>query len=511
MRLHVAADGVPDRRRALKRPLQPRRVAVEDLNQTVVEEEADAVAHSADSVFLPPPCGEETERGAVLAGGDRLRAFDHEAEARVFLDQADGEEERERVVVERGVFAKRPEREMGGDVALPFANGREPGLERGIRGHVLDAEIGELAGVIAEEGELLERVVERAEVLGEVGERLQDRSEKVELEVAAVVGSDWKGASLNCVSWSVEVESDMASCGRDPSRIAIESGEADLDGVFDEAEPRVDVSRRGGDPPVLRNQRAGEFFAEAQPQMVGDGFDPARERIVRRAGIGGEDRWRSPRRLLVASERDEEIAQRIVIDRFAGDGAREERDELPEVEIDAALEGGGEVAVEAEGDAGVDEEEGAGEVRSDVNVWRGLLQLLRGLDSGWCRRKRDGEVLFSCPRLALLGGVAQRLSARGVWLGGALREVALGLYVVLVLPVRGWLRRAFRLTQIEAALFGGRMRGLRFVFVSLRSVLRSCMRRGVCLGRRHRPFFVGRRRLRRRDPRRDPSDQRLLE
>src|SRR5438105_4708247 len=72
---------------------------------------------------------------------------------------------------------------MHADVALPLADGGEPGLERALRGDVGDAELGELAEVVAEEGELFERVIERAEVLREMSERLQNGAEEVELEV----------------------------------------------------------------------------------------------------------------------------------------------------------------------------------------------------------------------------------------------------------------------------------------------------------------------------------------
>src|SRR5205085_2671538 len=115
--------------------------------------------------------------------------------------------------------------------------------------------------------------------------------------------------------------------------ISIESRKADLDGVFDEIEPAVDVSRRDRDVAALLDESAGELVAETQPQVIGDRVDPARERIVGCLGVSGENRRRSPRGPLVASEIGKELFQRIGVEWFASESAREERDELPKVEI----------------------------------------------------------------------------------------------------------------------------------------------------------------------------------
>jgi len=157
---HLAAQRVPHGGRALENPLQARRLGVDPLDQAAVEQGAHAVADVRDSVVVAPPGGEEAERRPVLARRDGLRAFDHEAEARIFLDQTDGEEQRHRAVVEAERFAEGAQRKMDADALLPASDGADPLFRRLGRRGFPAAEALDLIEVVAEEGELLQGLVQ---------------------------------------------------------------------------------------------------------------------------------------------------------------------------------------------------------------------------------------------------------------------------------------------------------------------------------------------------------------
>src|SRR5262245_8567887 len=74
--------------------------------------------------------------------------------------------------------------------------------------------------------------------------------------LAAVGGRPADSPFAGAGNRSVEVKANVHSGCRDPSRIAIEPGDADLDRMVFEREPHVQMSRGPCHPPSLADQEA---------------------------------------------------------------------------------------------------------------------------------------------------------------------------------------------------------------------------------------------------------------
>src|SRR5436309_6743824 len=154
----------------------------------------------------------------------------------------------------------------------------------------------------------------------------------------------------------------MASCGGNPTGVAVEAGQADLDRMRGQREIDVEMRGRGGDAPVAADDPR-RILQTGEGEALADLEDGASEPFAQRLIVGRHEAGARRLALLAIRERREERPERVVpkaVDlRQRGAG---ERQEIPDVELDALLHRRGEVAVKAQGDAHVEEKEDAREI-----------------------------------------------------------------------------------------------------------------------------------------------------
>src|ERR1051325_4699661 len=146
----------------------------------------------------------------------------------------------------------------------------------------------------------------------------------------------------------------MASCSGNESRIAVEGGDAKLDGVPGEGEPEVEMRGGGGEPAGAADDERGIVdlaVEEPGPDLLG---------FVARRFLE-----------ILLGEFGEQRVERIVRELEADEGARRVAKERPEIDLQPALHRRGEVAVEAEVEHRREEEKESRAARDQDEVGSG--------------------------------------------------------------------------------------------------------------------------------------------